>query len=261
MRLILQQLRELLHSHFTYAGEDWDMKHIASVAKCLQRGAGTVGSRKYRIEIAADMEVERRAFEQIRLLFVFDAFWQLVPPNRRTVSLRCLSFRMVSRIGCMLEYYLRERHRNFPQRMFSALGEMRACANDLRRQAAALCKWLVDAFTAEMLSLHASWDSPEFKAKLRTIATLANIAMIGIECRHASMRRVRTFRCTQTHTTELRDLGAEFVMQQLSREQLKHKHLQRLTMTMASHVINPRKVPSVITSEAVTCHLLVLETK
>lgn len=215
MRLVMTPLRELLHAQFEMASGTWEVRQQAKVAKCLQDGLATEQARSYRLQVSANMLLERRALEQLHMLFARGVWWDIVPRQCYTLKFRCLCFRMLSRVGCMIEHYLREPHRQFPVRMFVLVDTNNpSLASDIRNEAAA-CPLLLDDFTQAMLKEHPSWHSCDFMVKLRMIALKARADITPIECRHASIRRILEGRSVQTHRLSLVDLGAEWVLQQI----------------------------------------------
>ena len=67
-----------------------------------------------RVTVAADMELETKCLQAVRLLLTEAPLWSELPTPCLHVAHRCLIFRMASRIGCCVEQMLRAQHRSLP---------------------------------------------------------------------------------------------------------------------------------------------------
>eukprot|EP00959_Pyramimonas_sp_CCMP1952_P194654 4070369-Pyramimonas_sp.AAC.1 len=215
IRLVMQPLRDLLQAKFEVAGEAWEIRQQADVAAALRNGLVLDRCRKYRAQVLADDECETRAFKQLSDLFDFDVWWNIIPQVDMTSKFRCVAFRMLSRVGCMIEFYLCDRHRKWPCRLFSCVNrERRQPWVELRAEAASQCIMMLDIVTLHLLASYDSWDGDELISIIRVVAHLARVDISVVEARHATLRRFLVGRSLQTNAMSLLDLGSEWVMHQ-----------------------------------------------
>ena len=117
--MVMEPLRELMKQHLDMSGTRWEDQQLhQAVADDI---AGTDSQRQLRVTVAADMELETKCLEAVRLLLTEAPLWSELPTPCLHVAHRCLIFRMVSRIGCCVEQMLRAQHRSLPIALFRFL--------------------------------------------------------------------------------------------------------------------------------------------
>lgn len=164
IRLVLEVLRVAMEELLDMAGAAWELRQQTAVAFAMRFGADLRGSRKYRPQVLADMEIEQRAFAQLHSLYTEPIMYRLLPEKSRTVHFRALLFRLISRVGCLLEYYMREPARQFPIRIFVVVDRWELGATVAA--AAAECPLMLDTWTFQLAKLHPTFDGKEFRIKI-----------------------------------------------------------------------------------------------
>ena len=81
-------------------------------------------SRKFRVCVAAGLDLERRCFLQLGVLLSQPVLWELLPATALTVSHQCLCFRIISRTGCCVQQLLVKDHSGFFTKLFRLLDSM-----------------------------------------------------------------------------------------------------------------------------------------
>jgi len=216
IRQAMEPLRVLLTSQLDMAADVWEVREQSKVAKALKAGQPIEGSRKYRLSIAADLELEGRCYQQLSIAFNEERLWRILPESCYTFEFRALTFRVLSRIGCLVEYYLRARHREWPFAIFRLLRAPAATPEVLAQKP---CPVRMDAWSASMLREHPTLSGPTFAAKLALTATMAFTDISRIEARHAALRRLLVGKSVQCPTLSVANLGSLWVTQQVRAQQ------------------------------------------
>ena len=214
IRLAMEPLRVLLQLQLYIGSEKFELDQRVLVAKASLAGGRADKVRALRLQIAARMTLEARAFEQLGMLFDGPRMWGLMTAEFMSFTRRCLAFRTASREGCMIEYYIRNRHRQWPFPMFLLLDmdddeELIAQV----RASALLCIRLLDSWSRTMLAKHPTLRGPIFQLKLKLCALLGFTDISAVEARHAAIRRQLMLKSVQTHTCDIKDLGALHIAQ------------------------------------------------
>ena len=111
-----------MDKQFGWAGETWDFKGRATLAKAAKAaGPGGTPQRRYRTISVAEGRYDKHFAKQVEMLSSSPELWFVAPPSFRTVALRALTFRCCSRMGCSHEYFLAKRHRGYPFKAFRVL--------------------------------------------------------------------------------------------------------------------------------------------
>lgn len=211
-RQVMEPLRQLFARIFQVAAEDWELEQRAKVAKKLQTGSAQHTDREYRLAIAAQGTDENRFFEQVGVLFTEALLWKHVPVQCFTFEVRSLTFRLISRSGCLVESLLAGPHRRFPTRLFQLLARP-----ELATEMSSAPKCLFDPWTAEMHRLHPSFSGPVFLERLAMVADLLPKDISHLESRHATLRRALWLASVQTHKMAFADLSAQWCLLQFRR--------------------------------------------
>jgi hypothetical protein len=142
--------------------------------------------------------------------------WLAVPAERHTVTYRSLSFRLLSRIGASIEWYLRRPCRQFPAPLYSLIDsddpELRAEV----LQRAKSCPFRLDTFTTELLKMHPDFDGAAFECKLKCNAIKGPTDISQLEVKNGQLRKDAVTR-VQTHKVSVPDLGASWLLRTVSK--------------------------------------------
>ncbi|CAE7297145.1 unnamed protein product [Symbiodinium sp. CCMP2592] len=134
-----------------------------------------------------------------------------IQASGRTLSVRCLLFRLLSRCGATVHQVFALQHKRAPYVLFGALngnlGPLRGLPECLHDE---LTTVVCGRFPKEGTDLL----EPEAQAILACLAQNLESDIVGIETRHASVRRCCYARSVQVCTIDFRDLGAEWITRQ-----------------------------------------------
>lgn len=206
----MEPLRVLLGRYLSSSGVAWEQKQRAALCKAMRANLSLAGARQYRLQQAAEMEFESERLEKLEMLVVHAEFWEALPDSCKTFKTRALVFKMMSKIGCCVEFYLRERHRQWHFKVFMCINKpelLEVVVAEAKR-----CLRKVGTWGRNLLSLHPTLSGPECMAKLIITATLAEVDTADLECSHAAMRRRLMLRSTQCPKMALSDLAAEMIL-------------------------------------------------
>eukprot|EP00971_Amphidinium_carterae_P199037 3949828-Amphidinium_carterae.2 len=204
--ITLQPLHKLLEEHLHMASADWEKAQCHHVKAAMV--AGEEAQRKYRVQIAADMELEEKFFKTLRQIYDNTALWSLLPDTAATSRFRGQSFILLSRMGCSIEATLCHRHRQFPCRLFRLLSDP-GCGQSL----AAEPPCLKDAYSLALLHHYPGYGGQELLCILRLQASQQKVDISMLEALHASVRRQVCVRSCQTWTPAFQHISAEWFMQ------------------------------------------------
>ena len=201
--------QELMMFLIGLGSEAWDWRQFAEAA----RGH----ARSFRIvELLKGKELTRY-FQRVSMLL--NSSMQMLPARACTVSMRTLCFRMLSRNASAVHMILRTMHRSSAFMMFANLLD-EAEAGGLTRSLPPcmrdpLHEWFMEAYPTEDAR-----SSAEARALLMSLASIAEVDVLGIEARHSAARRLVHMQSVQTWGLEFARLAAE----QLLRQQIAAGH-------------------------------------
>ena len=185
-------MRQSLHR----AGQAWEKEQTQRAAEG--------GQRTYRVLDAAEQQdINAYYMGMARLLLRCPA---AVPPAQRTLTVRAILSRMISRSVCSIHQLLRVRRQGNPYKLFLAMG---------------LADWpdepscLRDELTTSVRGWYPRL-SAECKAVLESIALAIDLDISAIESRHALSRRLALVRGTQTWAPSMATTAAEWTLRQVS---------------------------------------------
>ena len=115
-RLFMEPLRVLLNSHWTVSADKFDA--IQEVKLLDDILSGVAPRREYRVTMAAECFIEGKCLKKLSFLQNEPDMWQMIPLHDHNVSMRCLAFRLHSRIGCLVAVLLVHKHRSMPIAIF-----------------------------------------------------------------------------------------------------------------------------------------------
>ena len=215
LRLCIEPLRLLMSAHFLLAGKDWETTQRARDAAFLE-GKPQAQPREYRAAIAAEGRLEVAFFDAILDLGTNHRPWRHIPSFRLTVAFRALAFKMLSRMGCVVEENLREPHSRFPVKLFLLLSDDSFAEEFVGAKACEL-----DSFSRQFIQMfaEAGLSSPDALAVLRATALVWKFDISGIEARHAAIRRLLAASGHQTNVMSSKTLSSMWACSQLAARQ------------------------------------------
>ena len=137
-----------------------------------------------------------------------DTFHRLivgVPRSSHSQPVQLLMFRLLSSLACATEHYIGVPWRSYPVRLFEALD---GSFSFLEADPCCLCP------LSQLLREHFNEDTvlePDFRQLMCTLASMFQLDIFDVECRHAATRRLTTIRSTQAPTAQLVTVSADFV--------------------------------------------------
>ncbi|CAE7780590.1 unnamed protein product [Symbiodinium sp. CCMP2592] len=133
-----------------------------------------------------------------------------VPVGAWSESMRCLMFRLLSRAGAAVSQIFAAQHKMSPFVLFGALAgklqELKSLPVCMRDELTSL---ILEKFPEDEDLL-----GNECQNVLAAAASQIDSDIVGLEVRHASVRRVSMLRSCQTWTMDLESLGAEWLLRQ-----------------------------------------------
>ena len=190
----------------------------------LMRDMIFLGSDKWeRNEVLQASKGKARSYKVLELLFanslktfssslnkMFHQPCPALPPSAFKSHMRCLFFRILSRCGAATEQIYGAGLRNPPYPVFGALW-------GILRPFQSLPKCMYDEFHTWIHEQFPSEDgllSAECQAILHTIAQQLDFDIVGVEARHASVRRLAMNKSLQTWAASLQDISSDWVCRQ-----------------------------------------------
>eukprot|EP00971_Amphidinium_carterae_P353030 6492800-Amphidinium_carterae.2 len=160
----------------------WEEDQDTLVKVAVMRGKKH--QRKFRLAVAANLELEAGFNRDLEATYQNKELFQIVPLEGCHMSLRSDSFRLLSRMGCLVEHYLASRHRTYPTKLFQVLGD--ASLGRVLAQDAACVK---DKFTLRMQELFPEFSGETFLGNMAALAAKQKHDTGAVESLHASIRR------------------------------------------------------------------------
>jgi hypothetical protein len=214
MRVGVEPLRLLLNAQFDLGSEEWEVRQQAHIARGMRQGIEH--QRQYRPQIAAWGDLEHSCFERIGLAFNEPSLWEHVSDVNCTFRMRCLSFRLLSRVGCAVEWYQAQPHREFPTLMFGLVDQDDTPFGEQLRMRICICEDLWDSWTRDLVQRHPTLKGKHFQADLKGYAARTHIDNASTETGNARLRRF-VWKRVQCKKMNLEDLGVLWMASQASR--------------------------------------------
>ena len=144
------------------------------------------------------------------LNMMFHTFTAALPPSSYKLHMRCLFFRLLSRSGAAAEQLYASALRGAPFVVFGALLGLSKPFNDLppclRDE---FCSWVKENYPTDD-----ELFGEECQAVLHAMARHLDFDIIGVEARHASIRRLTLNKSLQTWTASLSSVSSDWVCRQ-----------------------------------------------
>eukprot|EP00971_Amphidinium_carterae_P331881 6465706-Amphidinium_carterae.1 len=209
MAVAVEPLQKLMHQHFLYCGQEWELKERAKEAKTILDGAGL--RRSYRLEVAAAGTLEKQFMADLAKVFWNRLVWQVFPEGAYGNQFRCLAFIALGRSGAAVTQIVSHPHSLYPWKCYKLLTDASLGAD---MQEEPLC--LKDAFTIKLQEMH-GLDNALTVEKLRMLALKQSADIAGLESKHASIRRQVVLKSTQAWPMTFAESSAQWLVQSFRR--------------------------------------------
>ena len=207
IRLIMQPLKELLEFKLWVGSEVWEL--VQSAAAAMRQSdnssdcSGSWPNRDFAACLASKNVAEDKCIGKLESLL--DAgMWLSMPNSSLLESCQAQVFVLMSRVGCMAEELLRQRHRLAPWIVFRILWDPDAAAQILEMPRCLLDELMLD------LVADGNFDGLEARLKVFCIAICSRTDVSNVEALHAWVRK-RIVKRVQTQSISMEDLGAQWV--------------------------------------------------
>ena len=202
MRVSITPFANLMSHHLTLAGTEWDTLQMKNV----QKG----GSREYRVLHLHHGTYTRPALREAVDLFWDEEAWAALASSSWTVASATMAYKHCAKSAGATFHHLILPSRGFPLRLFTIL-EDPSVAQYLKEvfDERPCC---LDPFTLCWMKSIDDIASPYALEKLKLIATMADIDIVSVEARHASIRRRLVTCSTQTRCERLARTSAAKVL-------------------------------------------------
>eukprot|EP00971_Amphidinium_carterae_P289936 5756959-Amphidinium_carterae.10 len=211
-RLMMEPLRMLMHSQFEAVSEAWELKQRVLVAEHLLRTGNDQASlpvRHWMLTVAAHGLHEEAFLDSLNDLFHGDLWWML-PISSYTAGFNNMLFKIMSKEGCCVEYYLGSAHKRYPVTFFKCIhnpGFLKEVKN--------VKSCLLDEWSSGLLSSLEGCTETQVQQVLICHAQLVATNISNVEACHASIRRSLVLQSTNTSTLDLASNSAMWVAQTL----------------------------------------------
>eukprot|EP00971_Amphidinium_carterae_P220246 4372369-Amphidinium_carterae.2 len=212
----LKPLDALPQQHFWLASLEFEQQEQAKMMSAALKGE--VGSREYRLGIAASGKLEKQFTEALKALYEAGGTWAIFPEQSLTLQFNVQCFVLLSRLGTLVQHYLASRHQQFPCQMFTLIYDASAAA-----QLSAVPPCLKDSWSKEFQSKYPTLTGEACIAALTLQATMQKIDISMVESLHASIRRQVVLRSCQTWCVCLKHVSANWMLQSLRRAAARSK--------------------------------------
>ena len=210
-RNLLVPLQRMQRRYISIGSPKWE-SHQAATQAAAGGNVGDPFARTYPLEIAAECGIEEEALASIRMLFLQQGVWGLMPQHTCRADIIGLAFRMCSRAGGLIHRELQFLHERFPFKLFLVLKspESPGLAKQLKQEKpCSRCP-----FTEEFMAKH-DLEKPETRFMLLLIAKLVRMTIADVECTHAALRRL--LMRVQAKHMDLEAAGTQWVAQRYRR--------------------------------------------
>ena len=109
-RLCLEPLRGILEMQFALASHNWGLDQRAAEAEAIAAGQSALGSRQFRVTMAAEHRIELIAFGDLGMLFSGERYWNVIVDGDTTEATQATVFKILSRQGALIRKLMVDRH-------------------------------------------------------------------------------------------------------------------------------------------------------
>jgi hypothetical protein len=187
------------------------MSQVLALGQAFDRKAAVKHSegRAFACRLTAVTEKTGPALEKLRCLLVDQDTWhRALLPDWRNIHMRNLAFRMIARASGALTTLLAGPHMQHPYRLFKLLDESNGPLPTLAEQLKQDPPCMRDWFSSKFMEEHQDLTCPEALASFEAVADVARVSIAHVECRHATVRRIKMV--SSTWATTLQTLSAHF---------------------------------------------------
>jgi len=240
MRLALTVLAPLDHVGLTMSGEAWESEQRHKVERALTEGLPmpeAMARREFRITAAAKGVAEHSAFDRLRYLFDEDAFWTIVPRKYFTEANVSKVFKLLSRLGALIEELWASGNRCLDIQLFRVIHEPDRLAAIRANRHRDYCKY--GTFGRMFLDSNVGCTDEEFIVRLCFLATTIRTSMAPVEAGWAYVRRLCKRLGCQTHQQDFGYISALWVLH-LFRSRSDHDLTLKEKFQLPRHVRDQR---------------------
>lgn len=214
LSIVVGPLATLLRDQMVLGGDQWEARERRKQLEALAGGTASVHSRRYRIVVAAEGELEDKLAERVEAAQSDSLLWQAVHPQARTGATNELGFRMLHMARAVVHHHLTEQHLAFPYKLFRTL-----VRPDLAEEIAATRPCLLDRFSSWFLAAHqeGGLHSEVARAQLLLIAELAKLDTADVEVSNGRIRRHLLASSHSTHTQDIVSASSDWVTNEFKR--------------------------------------------
>ena len=211
LRTVMSPLSSLLHDHLQRGSDTWQHEQRASVAGTQVSGADPEGPRQSALLEYIHLSSEKRFMAELHLLRQ-DARWEHIPVEQHTRKFQAVVFRMLSRMGCLIQELMIAPTSRFPLQLFKIIEGGRPVAERLSRVLED-CPCILDAFTSHMLETFPGVALAEGDglALLQSLALLTPVETGHLERSHGRVSRLLRSQSVQTRRPTFSFLNAQQV--------------------------------------------------
>ncbi|CAK0822181.1 unnamed protein product, partial [Prorocentrum cordatum] len=210
LRCALNPIVRMLHDQLDMASLRWELSQRAAVARSHQMGRlPGLGARDYRIVTACELILEENFFKELQAIWLGPHHWRSFPERCYTEEFNCLAFRLLAREGALVEQLHVSNHSLFHFRVFGLLVDSSRAQSLNRTPDCMKGPWGKD-----LCARFPDLVGQDLWEVLLTLAMLIQVDITCVEAKHAAVRRQLEQRSTHTHTLNIEDASAEWLMQQ-----------------------------------------------
>ena len=211
MRQVLGPLDEVMQRYLKVGGIKW--KEQQDIIHAISEKHGIGGRGKFIVCMAESGELVGDALDKFVTLMSSEEHWSQLPLRFWQAALRTRACLMLSRAACGI-FDLARQHQRYPLKLFGILRDpevAKVVLEDSKKQC------VLDDFSIKFIKKHAASNlvGPSCICELAAIAALMELDTASVEASHASVRRLATVLSVQTHTENILDASAEWVLRRL----------------------------------------------
>ena len=204
MRLCMEPLCVLLQWKLYIGSQLWELfQKATAAAQEMDPASSTWPNREFAIGVASKNVIEDKCMARLGDL-LNPSMWVAMPGDSLTEACQATCFMVMSRVGCMVEELLRQRHRLAPWITVAILWDPDAAARILE-----MPRCLLDELTCDLIDA-GDFGGMESRMKMFALALADQCDISNLEALHAWVRRHLLNRA-QTHGWNFEELGALWV--------------------------------------------------
>ena len=231
MAMLLKPLTTFMAQEIEMSSEKWNKRQETMPLKYAGLTSGILGSRRWPLLVAAELEHENTCMDATRRLDD-NGNYAWIPNPDRTLQLQTDIAKMISRAGAVVHELIITERKKMPYPLFRLLLHPEMAASLLNNP----CKDRFDAYSRSYFNkFKDNLTDVEGLLELSVIVLLVKTSTILLECRNGQVQRWCTAMGAHTTRPFFRHLSATFVLSKLSRRRRMEEALfPDLARTMTS---------------------------